>query len=98
MADSSDHNIDLVHLARLARLSLNRDDQMATTSDLENIIEMIDSMQKIDTSDVSPMANPLDANQRLRADRVTEEVDRNQFQASAPSTQDGYYLVPRVIE
>ncbi|NKC00912.1 MAG: Asp-tRNA(Asn)/Glu-tRNA(Gln) amidotransferase subunit GatC [Pseudomonadales bacterium] len=90
--------MDLIHLARLARLSLDQDELEATKADLENIIDMINSMQKIDTDGVSPMANPLDANQRLRADKVTEKVDRDQFQASAPATEDGYYLVPRVVE
>lgn len=94
MSDS----IDIVHLARLARLSL---DETATTKaeqDLHNIIAMIDVMQAIDTAGVEPMAHPLDATQRLREDQVTEVVDAAEFQATAPSTQDGYYLVPRVVE
>ncbi len=44
------------------------------------------------------MAHPLDVAQRLRADDVTETDDRDHFQENAPSTQDGLYLVPKVIE
>jgi len=44
------------------------------------------------------MAHPLDAVQRLRGDQVTETNQREAFQAIAPATEDGLYLVPRVIE
>ena len=47
---------------------------------------------------VEPMANPLDAIQRLRADEVTEPNHRERFQAIAPAVENGLYLVPRVIE
>lgn len=94
MADS----IDIPHLATLARLSLDADAQARAAADLHNIIAMIDAMQAIPTEDIEPMANPLDATQRLREDTVTETVDRDSFQAIAPETADGYYLVPRVVE
>lgn len=98
MADHEAQPLDLAHLSRLARLSLSSLDGEALTRDLENIIRMIDAMQAIDTDGVEPMANPLDATQRLRADQVTETVDRSVFQANAPETEAGYYLVPRVVE
>ena len=55
-------------------------------------------MQAVDTSGVEPLANPLDARQRLRQDRVTEGDRRGEFQALAPAVEDGLYLVPRVVE
>ena len=62
------------------------------------ILDMVDQLQAADTGDVQPMANPLDATQRLRADEVTESNRREDFQAIAPAVEDGLYLVPRVIE
>ena len=44
------------------------------------------------------MAHPLNMTQRLRADEITEPDRRDEYQANAPSTERGYYLVPRVIE
>jgi aspartyl-tRNA(Asn)/glutamyl-tRNA(Gln) amidotransferase subunit C len=44
------------------------------------------------------MAHPLDANQRLREDQITESDRRADFQAGAPAVEDGLYLVPKVIE
>lgn len=86
------------HLAQLARLSLTAQETADAERDLAGIIHMIDAMQSVDTADVVPMANPLDAHQRLREDRVTETVDLEAFQANAPATDSGYYLVPRVVE
>ena len=94
MADT----IDIPHLAALARLSLDNAEQARAAADLQNIIAMIDTMQAIGTDGIEPMANPLDATQRLRQDQVTEQVQRDEFQAVAPETADGYYLVPRVVE
>jgi aspartyl-tRNA(Asn)/glutamyl-tRNA(Gln) amidotransferase subunit C len=55
-------------------------------------------MSETDTSDITPMAHPLDAVQRLRKDEVTETDKREHFQAIAPKTEEGVYLVPQVIE
>ena len=68
------------------------------TGPLRSYPTFIDAMQAIPTDGVEPMAHPLDATQRLRSDEVTEDVAREDFQAVAPSTEDGYYLVPRVVE
>ena len=90
--------IDIAHLATLARLSLDANAIAAAEQDLGNIIAMIDHMQSVPTDGVEPMAHPLDATQRLREDRVTEAVDTAKFQDQAPATDQGYYLVPRVVE
>ena len=65
---------------------------------LSNILDLVDQLSAVDTSSVEPMAHPLDAVQRLRADVVTEENNRDHFQQIAPQTENGYYLVPRVVE
>ena len=91
-------HIDIAHISRLAQLALDDDEQQRVYADLERIIAMVDQMQGIDTEGVQPLAHPLDAGQRLRDDRVTERVDRDLYQAGAPATQDGFYLVPRVVE
>jgi aspartyl-tRNA(Asn)/glutamyl-tRNA(Gln) amidotransferase subunit C len=55
-------------------------------------------LSQADTTDVVPMAHPLDAAQRLRPDVVTETDGRDEFQENAPAVSDGFYLVPKVIE
>ena len=91
-------SIDIDHLAHLAQLQLSGEEHAAVAADLRRIIDMVDEMQMMPTDDVVPLAHPLDAQQRLRADEVTEEVDRASYQRGAPATRDGLYLVPRVVE
>jgi len=90
--------IDIAHLASLARLSLDDAAQERANHDLQEIIHMIDAMQAISTEGIEPMTNVMDSTQRLRMDQATETVERDTFQAIAPATAQGYYLVPRVVE
>ena len=86
------------HIAMLARLRV-ADDEIADTVDkLSRIVDFVDQLSQADTSDVVPMAHPLDVAQRLRPDAVTESDERDHFQENAPATRDGMYLVPKVIE
>ncbi len=86
------------HIAMLARLRV-ADDEIADTVDkLSRIVDFVDQLSQADTADVVPMAHPLDAAQRLRADVVTEPDGRDEFQKNAPAVADGFYLVPKVIE
>lgn len=85
-------------LLRLSALSLETDERSLLQADLDKIVGLIDAMQSVDTHGVPPLAHPLDGTQPLRADAVTESVDRDRFQRNAPLARDGLYLVPRVVE
>ena len=95
MSFSSD---DLQKVAHLARLSLEGAELDALTQDFSNILSLIEEMNQVNTDQVAPLANALDATQRLRADEVSEENLRDAFQAIAPETTAGLYLVPKVLE
>ncbi|MCY4212228.1 MAG: Asp-tRNA(Asn)/Glu-tRNA(Gln) amidotransferase subunit GatC [Gammaproteobacteria bacterium] len=84
-------------MARLAALRLDGDERLGVARDLQRIIALVDEMQAVDTQGVEPLAHPLDATQRLRADEATERVDRERCQAGAPEARDGLYLVPSVL-
>lgn len=85
-------------IAKLARLALAEGEAEARIADLESILTMVDRMQALPTAGVEPLSHPLDDGQRLRPDQVTEEDRRDAHQASAPQTENGLYVVPRVIE
>ncbi|MFT4613238.1 MAG: aspartyl-tRNA(Asn)/glutamyl-tRNA(Gln) amidotransferase subunit C [Bacteroidia bacterium] len=89
---------EIEKIAELARIRIGADQIGDVTQRIDEILQMVDQLQAVDTSNVEPMANPLDATQRLRTDEVTEENRREAFQAIAPSVEDGLYLVPRVID
>ncbi|QJQ96453.1 MULTISPECIES: Asp-tRNA(Asn)/Glu-tRNA(Gln) amidotransferase subunit GatC [Halomonadaceae] len=89
---------DVQRAAHLARLALDDADAARYVDDLGRILEMVDQLQAVDTQGVAPLAHPLDATQRLRADEVTESDQRDHFQQGAPAVENGLYLVPRVVE
>lgn len=89
---------EIEKIAELARIRIAPDQIGQVALRLTEILGMVDQLQAVDTSAVEPMANPLDAIQRLRADEVTEENRREAFQAIAPAVENGLYLVPRVVE
>ena len=104
---------DVEKIAKLARIRIDAGDIAEVSQRLGNILAMADRLQAIDTRGIAPMANPLeltlrlsaeDNTQRLRADVVTEPTGdaavkaRDAFLAIAPSSADGLYLVPKVIE
>ena len=85
-------------IAHLARIAVAADELDALNTELSGILGLVERMAELDTSDIVPMAHPLDMPQRLRQDVVTEENHRDAYQAVAPATANGLYLVPRVIE
>ena len=85
-------------IAFLARLKIDEADVPGYVNNLSNIIDLVEQMNAVDTTGVVPMSHPMDAVQRLREDEVTETNKREAFQAIAPNTEDGLYLVPQVIE
>ncbi|MCP4066420.1 MAG: Asp-tRNA(Asn)/Glu-tRNA(Gln) amidotransferase subunit GatC [Gammaproteobacteria bacterium] len=89
---------DIEKVAVLARIRVDDEQVSALEKDLGNILDLVDQLGSADTDSVEPMAHPLNAVQRLRADEVTETNQREAFQAIAPATENGLYLVPRVIE
>lgn len=89
---------DVAKIAHLARLGLDPDNAGALGRELQNILDLVATMERVDTAGVAPMAHPLDMAQRLRPDQVTETDRRDAYQANAPAVENGLFLVPRVIE
>lgn len=89
---------DVDKIAHLARLQIDPARVDHYVSNLSDILALVEQMNGIDTTDVTPMAHPQHASQRLREDVATETDRREHFQRHAPAVEDGLYLVPRVVE
>jgi len=89
---------DVAKIAHLARLAVGEDELEHFSAELSNILELVEQMSSVDTTEVEPMAHPLHMTQRLRPDAVSETDNRERFQRIAPQTEDGLYLVPKVVE
>lgn len=89
---------DVKKIAHLARLGIEDKDVDHYAQDLSGMLDLVAQMNALDTDRIEPLAHPLEQNQRLRPDVVTEANQREHFQAIAPQTEAGLYLVPKVIE
>jgi aspartyl-tRNA(Asn)/glutamyl-tRNA(Gln) amidotransferase subunit C len=89
---------DVEKIAQLAAIRVGEGELEAVGDKLSKILDVFDLLAKANTDGVEPMAHPLDQVQRLREDSVTETDQRDIFQAVAPATENGLYLVPKVIE
>jgi len=89
---------DVKRIARLARIRVTDDEAAQTQNQLNGIFTLIEEMQSADTAGIAPMAHAQDLSQRLRPDVANEPDRREAYQAVAPQTENGLYLVPKVIE
>jgi len=89
---------DVEKIAHLARLAVSDEEKDRYANDLSKILDLVEQMNRVDTDHVTPMAHPLNMVQRLRTDSPSEPDQRELFQSIAPATEDGLYLVPKVIE
>ncbi len=89
---------DVESIAHLARLEISEADIPLYAENLSNILSLMEQMNVVDTTGVTPMAHPLEMAQRLRDDVVSEENRREHLQAHAPLVENGLFLVPKVIE
>ena len=89
---------DIKRIAHLARIEINEAEAEATLSKLSGILGLIEQMQAVDTTGITPMSHSQDVVQRLRDDVITETNQRELLQSIAPAVADGLYLVPKVIE
>ncbi|MGB0444658.1 MAG: Asp-tRNA(Asn)/Glu-tRNA(Gln) amidotransferase subunit GatC [Porticoccaceae bacterium] len=86
------------NLATLARLEIDDKRIEEISHRLSSVLELVDQLQAADTNSLVDSQNSQQEIQRLREDKVTETNQREAFQAIAPDTEDGLYLVPKVID
>ncbi|MGR6036173.1 MAG: Asp-tRNA(Asn)/Glu-tRNA(Gln) amidotransferase subunit GatC [Candidatus Nitrosoglobus sp.] len=89
---------DVKYITYLARLAIDPETIPNYVHDLSCILEFVGQMNKVDTTEIKPMAHPLETSQRLRPDEITEIDQREIFQSGAPEVEAGIYLVPKVID
>jgi len=87
----------VMQIANLAKLHLEQKEIPAVTEQLNNILNLLGKLQKINTDDIAPLTNPLEATQRLRLDVAQNHKQRDYYQSLTPHIARGLYLVPQVI-
>ena len=91
-------DIDIAHVARLARLELSVADLDLYRSQLGVILEHAARVQAIDTEGIEASAHPLDMTNTFRPDEIRPSLDRDEVLAEAPESRDGYFVVPPALD
>lgn len=89
---------DVQKIAGLAQIQLDDTEVARFQANLQQILNIAEKMNSADTAKIQPLAHPTDDVQPRREDIVTEPNQRDTFQAIAPNTQSGLYIVPKVID
>lgn len=89
---------DVRHIASLARLRFSDDEQQRLADDLSRILDYVEQLDELDTSDVPPMAHVLDAPAAYRPDRAQRRISHDEALANAPDADGDYFRVPKVID
>ncbi|HWI60981.1 MAG TPA: Asp-tRNA(Asn)/Glu-tRNA(Gln) amidotransferase subunit GatC [Symbiobacteriaceae bacterium] len=86
------------HVARLARLALSEAEKETYTEQLSRILDHVESMNRLDTSNVPPTYHAVALQNVLRADKPHQSLDRGKVLAQAPDQESGCFKVPKITE
>lgn len=85
-------------VARLARIAVPEERLEPMAKELNTILAWIEQLNEVDVEGVEPMTTPVAMELPLREDVVTDGNIRDQVLANAPRTEDGFFVVPKVVE
>ncbi len=87
---------DVEHVAKLARLELTEEEKEKFTGQLGAVLEYVNQMNEVDTSNVEPMAHAIDFSNVMREDKVYYEQTKEELMANAPYEENGFFRVPKI--
>lgn len=89
---------EVAHIAKLARIRLGDAELDALQSELSRILDWIEQLRELDTSDVAPMTSVAAMRLPMRDDKVTDGNCRDAILGNAPQGAKGFFAVPKVVE
>ena len=89
---------DIEHIAMLARIDLNEEEKELFGSQLSSILEYMEKLNELDTTDIEPTSHVLSLQNVMREDSVRESIPREDALMNAPSHTEKFYRVPKIIE
>ena len=85
-------------VARLARIAVPEERLELLAGELNGILAWIEQLNEVNVDGVEPMTTPVAMTLPMREDVISDGNIRNQVLANAPRTEDGFFVVPKVVE
>jgi aspartyl-tRNA(Asn)/glutamyl-tRNA(Gln) amidotransferase subunit C len=89
---------EVERVAALARLRLSAEEISQMTRQLDDILEYMDQLNRLDTTGVDPFVHALESHAALRVDAVTNRPDPEALLANAPDRDGTFFKVPKILE
>lgn len=86
------------HIARLARLQFSDAEKETLSEELSQILQYMEKLNELDTDGVEPLSHPTELLNIMRPDEVQPSFTTEEALKNAPSKQDGFFKVPKVIK
>lgn len=86
------------HVAKLAKLSFSDDELHEFTSQLGKIIDMVETLEEVDTEGVPFTSNVTETINVMREDIAAEGWNRQELMRNVPESEDGFIKVPAIID
>lgn len=88
---------DVEHIAKLARLSFTDEEKQMFTHQLNEILEYVEQLNRLDTSNVEPLSHVIELSNVFREDEVKPGLTTEEALKNAPAKTDRFFKVPKVI-
>lgn len=88
---------DVEHIAALVKLSFNDAEKQKLTTELNAILEYMDQLNQLDTSNVEPLSHVIELSNAFRQDELRPTVSRDEGLKNAPAKTEKFFKVPKVI-
>ena len=85
-------------IARLARLAVTEAEEARLEKEVSGILDWVAQLDEIDTSAVPPMTRVASMTMKMREDEVTDGLCAADILKNAPEVDDGYFVVPKIVE
>ena len=91
-------DVDVAHVANLARLDLSTEQLDRYRQELGVILEHASRVQEVDTGGIMPLSHPLGSSNVFRPDEIGASLDREEVLEMAPENRDGFFVTPPALD
>ena len=88
----------VIHISKLARISLDKEKIDNLSKDLSSIIKFIEKLNELNTDKTTPLTSIINASLKSREDEVKDGKIRDQILKNSPEKNEEFFVVPKVIE
>ncbi len=88
----------VLRIAQLARIDVKDEALEGLAAELNGILSWVEQLGEVDTEGVEPMTSVVEVNLPRREDVVSDTAPRDDLLANAPEAEEGFFVVPKVVE